>query len=67
MRAGQRILCVEKPGWLTGISRGKEYICLGTSCHAGHRYLQILGDDNQGHILLASMFRIKKASSHGKR
>ena len=54
---GDIVECVEKPGWLDYLSRGKQYVvCDTTRTQAGWRYIKILGDDNCGHYLAADMF-----------
>lgn len=56
MKIGQIVRCIEKPEYLSGFSRGKQYVVNRTSRAHGALYVTILGDDNQGHSLLASMF-----------
>lgn len=54
---GQIVKCVEKPGYLDGFSRGKEYVVCGIEKHNEATYIKILGDDDRGHTLLCKMFR----------
>lgn len=56
-KRGQIVECVEKPGYLKGLSRGSEYVVSETVRNHGHQYIKFLGDDDEAHTLLASLFR----------
>jgi len=56
-KRGQIVRCVEKPGYLDGFSRNKEYVVVDTEYNHGANYIKILGDDDRAHTLLETMFR----------
>lgn len=57
-KAGDIVECVEKPGWLDFITRGKTYVVCDTMrTEAGWHYVKILGDDDRGYFLASDMFR----------
>jgi hypothetical protein len=56
-KIGQIVECVEKPGYLDGFSRGKNYVVNDVIQSHGSTYIKILGDDDRAHTLLESMFR----------
>ena len=59
---GQIVELVEKPGYLTGISRGHTYVVNRVSrSREGYIYLTILGEDDHAHDLLSTMFRVKRS------
>ena len=61
-KIGQIVELVEKPGYLTGISRGHIYVVNRISrSREGYIYLTILGEDGHAHDLLSNMFRVKQS------
>jgi hypothetical protein len=57
-RRGDLALCIEKPDYLHGFSKDKEYVVNAVTREHNAIYLQILGEDNHGHWLLANMLRL---------
>lgn len=58
-KRGDVVKCIEAPDWLyREVSVGTEYVV--NKLVQGGSYIRILGDDNEGHDVLHSMFKPRK-------